>query len=102
MKNLFGEEIIAPKEYYQIEDIEKWKKCFRKWAEKEYDEKSSLYGRFCCGYEWTCEFCGQEKMEGCQDCVDVIIDILETKTLIDYTDYDFEKWEKLAISLIKE
>lgn len=97
MKDLFGEESIPPSEYYSQEQKDKWYKAFIKWANNEYFEKGDISGRFCCGYEWCCDLCKQEKVNGCEDCVDNIIEQLKTKNiLIDYNDYDFEKWENLA------
>ena len=42
-----------------------------------------------------------EKMEACEDCVDTILDILkENNVLIDYLDFDFENWEKIAKEML--
>lgn len=42
-------------------------------------------------------YASKKKMCGCEDCVETIINILEENNiLIDYNDYDFEKWENLA------
>lgn len=97
MINLFNENATPPEEYYTQEQKDKWYKEFVKWSNNEYFEKGSLSGRFCCGYEWCCELCKQEKMNGCEDCVDTIIEQLKEKNiLIDYEDFDFENWEELA------
>lgn len=97
MINLFGEDVTAPEGYYSKEQKDKWYKGFIEWANNEYFEKGDISGRFCCGYEWCCDLCKQEKQNGCEDCVDTIIEQLKEKNiLIDYEDFDFEKWEELA------
>lgn len=97
MINLFGEDVTAPEDYYSKEQKDKWYKAFNEWANNEYFEKGSMTGRFCCGYEWCCDLCKQEKQNGCEDCVDTIIEQLKAKNiLIDYEDFDFKKWEELA------
>ena len=97
MKDLFGEETIPPEEYFTKEQKNVWYNKFIEYANEEYLEKGDFNGRFCCGYDWCCEKCLMEKMEACEDCVDTIIYILkENNILIDYLDFDFEKWEKIA------
>lgn len=97
MKDLFGEESIPPSEYYSQAQKNTWYKKFVEWCQEEYNKYGSLQGRFCCGYEWCCDLCKQGKMCGCEDCAETIINILEENNiLIDYNDYDFEKWENLA------
>lgn len=102
MKDLFGEETIPPEEYFTKEQKKIWYNQFVDYANKEYQEKGDMNGRFCCGYDWCCEKCLMEKMEACEDCVDTILDILkENNVLIDYLDFDFEKWEKMAKEMLK-
>lgn len=97
MINLFGEEIIPPEEYFTNQQRNEWYDKFVEWANQEYNKYSEHNGRFCCGYEWCCDSCEQEEMDGCKDCINTIIAILKEKNIdIDYLDFDFEKWEKLA------
>ena len=97
MINLFGEDVTAPEGYYSKEQKEKWYKAFIEWANNEYFEKGETCGRFCCGCDWCCDLCKQEKQNGCEDCVDTIIEQLKVKNiLIDYEDFNFKKWEELA------
>ena len=97
MKDLFGNESTPPREFYTLEQQNKWTNAFYEWANDEYFKKSDMAGRFCCGYDWCCEKCKQEKMEACLDCVDTIVEILlHNNIIIDYEDYDFKKWEEMA------
>ena len=100
MLNIFGEVVKIPTE----EDKRKWDKAFKEYLLKEYDEKGSLHGRLCCGYDWMCDQCCQNHLLGnCQetavdDCFDTIVSFLDK---IDYFDYDFEKIEKQAYNSLK-
>jgi hypothetical protein len=102
MKDLFEEDSTPPAEYFTDEQKTNWYKKFVEYANKEYSEYGESYGRFCCGCDWCCDRCQMEKMEACEDCVDTIINILEeNNVLIDYLDFDFEKWEKIAKEKLK-
>lgn len=97
MKDLFGEESVPPSEYFTNEQKIVWYNKFVDYANKEYLLNGDSHGRFCCGCDWCCDRCLMEKMDACEDCVDTILDILkENNVLIDYLDFDFEKWEKIA------
>ena len=103
MKDLFGENSVPPSEYFTDEQKKTWYKKFVDYANNENLLNGDLNGRFCCGYDWCCEKCKMEKLSACEDCVDTIIDILkENNVLIDYLDFDFEKWEKIAKEKYKE
>ena len=79
---------------------QKWIRKFTKHCDEIYLKEGDLTGHYCCGYHWCCDKCYGKFMRGCRDCVATIEDIL-TKHYgaIDYEDYDFEKWEKLAYDL---
>lgn len=97
MKDLFGEESVPPSEYFTNEQKIVWYNKFVDYANNEYLLNGDSHGRFCCGCDWCCDRCLMEKMDACEDCVDTILDILkENDVLIDYLDFDFEKWEKIA------
>ena len=97
MINLFGEETNPPANMTPEEDKAKWETKFKEYLNREYEDKADTTGRFCCGYDWLCEYCKQEKMNGCDDCFDTIIELLKDNDVeIDYYDYDFENWERKA------
>lgn len=103
MKDLFGENSVPPSEYFTDEQKIVWYNKFVDYANNENLLNGDLNGRFCCGYDWCCEKCKMEKLSACEDCVDTIIDILkENNVLIDYLDFDFEKWENIAKEKYKE
>ena len=88
----------------QPERLEKrnWFRKFRKYCEKIYNEEGSDYGTYCCGYDWMCDECKMRFQTGCSDCVKTIKTILQDCGVkIDYADYDFEKWEKLAYTVYR-
>lgn len=77
-----------------------WFRKFKAYCENIYETEGSINGRFCCGYDWMCDECYCRILNGCSDCVKTIKTCLqECGATIDYTDYDFKKWEKLAHDL---
>lgn len=73
----------------------KWFMEFNKYCEKRKRNKTKPY--HCYGY-WCCNKCYSMNFKyESFGCVETIIKILKKKRIfIDYTDYDFKKWEKLA------
>lgn len=96
--NIFDGSEIRP------ERLEKrnWFRRFRKYCEKNYENCGESFGFYCCGYDWMCDECKMRFQRGCSDCVKTFKEILLKGGIkIDYTDYDFEKWEKLAYTIYR-
>ena len=75
----------------------KWFNKFAQYCQDIYEEKGSLTGLYCCGYHWCCDECYGTLCNGCRDCVKTMKTILkEHNVFIDYNDYDFAKWERIA------
>ena len=74
-----------------------WTKAFVERCNEIYFKEGDMYGTFCCGYHWCCEECEMKLCNCCADCVYVIKKLLKRYGIqIDYNDYDFDKWERLA------
>ena len=79
---------------------QKWIRKFTAYCDKIYEERGSISGVYCCGYHWCCNECYCKFAKGCRDCVATIEEILKKHHIaIDYSNYDFYEWEKLAYAL---
>lgn len=73
----------------------KWTKKYKEYCEKIFREKGDFSGLYCCGYHWCCDECLCRLENGCADCIYTIKTLARRfGILIDYNDYDFEKFEK--------
>lgn len=74
------------------------KEWFKLWSEhcyKQYEKDGELTGLYCCGYHWCCDECEMKHACGCDDCVQTMIDILESFGFKpDYSDIDFDALEE--------
>ena len=74
---------------------EEWFRLFSEHCWKKYQADGESTGEYCCGYHWCCNECEQRHASGCDDCVQTMIDILESFGYkIDYSDVDFDALEE--------
>lgn len=85
----------------EIHTREEWFRAFSEYCYNQYEEHGDNDGSYCCGYHWCCDRCKCELQNGCDDCVATIEEILiENGVQIDYSDFNFEYWERKAKELL--
>lgn len=74
---------------------QEWFDLFVDHCNNVYAKEGNRTGKYCCGYHWCCNECKQELSYGCADCVQTMINILESFGYkIDYSDIDFDALEE--------
>lgn len=77
-----------------------WLEAFRKHCDEICISEGNYRGAYYCGHHWCCDKCKCELADGCADCVATITSILEENGVeIDYSDFDFDYWERKAKEL---
>lgn len=94
------EQLLLNGDIVKIYSSKEWFDMFTEHCNKIYEERGSMTGEYCCGYHWCCNECKGELCYGCADCVATIISILEENGVeIDYSNLDFDYWERKARDL---
>lgn len=80
---------------YTDYQIRKWTKKYNEYCNRVFDERGDASGVYCCGYHWCCDECRMTLCNGCRDCVHTVKQIArDLQIKIDYSDFDFEKFER--------
>ena len=89
------EQLLLNGESITVYTEKEWFDMFANYCQKNYEERGSLTGEYCCGCHWCCSECEQKHCCGSQDCAQTIIDIAKSFNIeIDRSDIDFEAFEE--------